>query len=61
MQQDINTNQQSQQGHVSDPYLDTAITYLEINKVVTSMKLGKAVGVDELPVEALKNECVEYA
>ncbi len=23
------------------------------------MKLGKAVGVDELPVEALKNECVQ--
>ncbi len=34
------------------------LTYLEINKVVTSMKLGKAVGVDELPIEALKSECV---
>ncbi len=59
MQQDININQQSQHGHVSDPYLDTAIIYLEINKVITRMKLGKAVGVDELPVEALKSECVQ--
>ncbi len=33
MQQDINTNQQSQQGNVSDPYLDTAITYLEYKKL----------------------------
>ncbi len=49
MQQDININQQSQQGHVIDPYLDIAITYLEINKVVTRMKQGKAIGVDELP------------
>ena len=43
----------------SVPDLDKSISRTEVNKVLAAMKSGKAVGVDQLPIEALRSECVQ--
>ncbi len=36
--------------------LENSISLLEINKVLSHVKIGKASGIDEIPLEALKND-----
>ncbi len=39
--------------------LDNRITMIEVNRVLCRMKTGKAVGIDEIPLECLKNEQIK--
>ena len=45
----------------ADPRTDcdfnSDITYEEVKRAITRAKLGKSVGIDEIPVEVLKNDC----
>ena len=46
---------------ISNPLLNSTITQDEVNHAVMKAKNGKAVGVDKLPNEVFKNDCVPKA
>ncbi len=39
--------------------LENSISLLEINKVLSHMKIGKASGIDEIPLEAMRNDVLK--
>ncbi len=51
-----NVDELVEQQESIDTGLENSILLLEINKVLSHMKIGKASGIDEIPLEALKND-----
>ncbi len=55
-----NVDEFGEQQESIDTGLENSISLLEINKVLSHMKIAKVSGIDEIPLKALKNDALKY-